>query len=75
METLAAGYGETSATHRVFLLWLNDVVLGVFDSMEGAHAEAMALMDSFGGPWWMITDLHWTSPKTSRLQIDPREVH
>jgi hypothetical protein len=58
----------------VFLLWLNEAVLGVFDTFERAHAEAVAIMDQYGGPWQEQTSRRWTDLQRW-VVIEPRKVH
>lgn len=64
-----------STTGRVFLLWLNEAVVGVFATSDQARAEAASLMREYGGPWHEVTASRWTSDEIARVSIEPRQVH
>ena len=66
---------EPVPTARVFLLWLNTTVLGVFASKEAAQREADELRASFGGAWANATVCRWTSGPHRTLEIEARLVH
>jgi hypothetical protein len=60
---------------EVFLLRMNDVVLGACRTLARARTEAESVMTSYGGLWEQVAVDHWACDRVPSLLIERHRVH